>query len=175
MGYMTQGEETMAYAVPHGARAVANYLFDEVRQDRDLLTSMQLLKLVYISHGWSLAFFDRPLVREAVEAWEYGPVIADLYHGVKRWGAGPVRERLPGYFAATDGFSSQDMELVSSVLAAYRHLDGLELSNLTHRRGTPWYKVYYEQGGKNRRHSLIPNDLIREHFVSLMESSRGGR
>lgn len=175
MGRIAQGEKTMSHAVPHGARAVANYLIDQVRQDRDYLTSMQLLKLVYISHGWSLAFFDRPLVREAVEAWEYGPVIADLYQGVKRWGAGPVRERLPGYFAATDGFSSQEKELVSSVLAAYRHLDGLELSNLTHRRGTPWYKVYYEQGGKKTRHALIPNDLIKEHFVSLMESSRGGR
>lgn len=172
MSHMAQGKGTMAYTRPHGARAVANYLIDQVREDRDYLTSMQLLKLVYVAHGWNLAFVNRPLIREAVEAWEYGPVIADLYHGVKRWGAGPVRERLPGYFSASDGFSSRDKELVSSVLAAYRHLDGLELSNLTHRRGTPWYKVYYEQGGKNRRHALIPNELIKEHFVNLMNLIR---
>ena len=164
----------MADAKPHGARAVANYLIDQVREDRDHLTSMQLLKLVYVAHGWNLAFFNRPLIREAVEAWEHGPVIADLYHGVKRWGAGPVRERLPGYFAATDGFTSQEKELISSVLAAYRHLDGLELSNLTHKRGTPWYIVYYEQGGTDRRHALIPNALIRKHFVGLMRSHRSG-
>ena len=160
----------MAHLGPRGARAVANYLIEQAREDGDYLTSMQLLKLVYISHGWNLALYDRPLVREAVEAWDYGPVIADLYHGVKRWGAGPVRERLPGYFASPDGFSPKDKGLVSSVLAAYRHLDGLELSNLTHRRGTPWYIVYYEQGGQPRRHAQIPNHLIKEHFVSRLRS-----
>ncbi|MDE0126958.1 MAG: DUF4065 domain-containing protein [Bryobacterales bacterium] len=131
---------------------------------------MQLLKLVYIAHGWNLAIHQRPLVREAVEAWKYGPVISDLYHGVKRWGAGFVRHRLPGYFASEEGFTREDEELVSSVLSAYRDLNGLELSNLTHRRGTPWYEVYYEQGGKDRRHAVIPNRLIKEHFQSLLTS-----
>lgn len=152
----------------HGSRAVANYLIERAREDGDFLTSMQLLKLVYIAHGWNLAIRHRPLVREAVEAWKYGPVIPDLYHGVKRWGAGFVRHRLPGYFASENGFAPEDEELVSSVLSAYRHLDGLELSNLTHRRGTPWYKVYYEQGGKDRRHAVIPDRLIKKHFESLL-------
>lgn len=154
----------------HGSRAVANYLIERAMEDGDFLTSMQLLKLVYIAHGWSLAIRQRPLVREAVEAWKYGPVISDLYHGVKRWGAGPVRDRLPGYFASEDGFASEDELLISSVLSAYRDLSGLELSNLTHRRGTPWYKVYYEQGGKDRRHAVIPDGLIKEHFESLLTS-----
>ena len=153
---------------PYRARAVANYLISTVGEDGDCLTSMQILKLVYIAHGWNLALRDVPLVRERVEAWRYGPVIADLYHGVKRWGAGPVRKRLPGYGASEQGFSPEEEELVSDVLAVYRDLTGLELSNLTHRRGTPWFKVYYEQGGKDRRHVAIPNSLIKEYFESLL-------
>ena len=154
----------------HGSRAVANYLIERAKEDGDFLTSMQLLKLVYVAHGWNLAIHRRPLVREAVEAWKYGPVISDLYHGVKRWGPGFVRHRLPGFFASEDGFAPDDEELVSSVLSAYRDLSGLELSNLTHRRGTPWYRVYYEQGGQDRRHEVIPNRLIREYFESLLTS-----
>ena len=145
---------------------------DQVRLDGDYLTSMQLLKLVYIAHGWNLAVYDRPLIREPVEAWAYGPVIADLYHGVKRWGAGPVQEPLRGFFSHTEGFSKKEEALMSSVLEAYRDFDGLELSNLTHRRGTPWFTVYYDEGGKHKRHALIPGRLIREHFAWLLERTK---
>ena len=34
-----------------------------------VLTPMQVLKLVYISHGWMLGLLDQPLVAEAIEAW----------------------------------------------------------------------------------------------------------
>ena len=167
-------EETVTGPPPHGARAVANYLIDQVSLDRDHLTSMQLLKLVYIAHGWNLAVYGRPLIREPVEAWAYGPVVADLYHGVKRWGAGPVRERLRGFFSHTEGFSVEEEALMSSVLEAYRDFSGLELSNLTHRRGTPWFRVYYDEGGKHKRHALIPDQLIEEHFVGLLERLKDG-
>ncbi|WP_131993555.1 type II toxin-antitoxin system antitoxin SocA domain-containing protein [Dokdonella fugitiva] len=40
---------------------------------------MQLLKLVYLCHAWTLGLLGRPLLREEVQAWRYGPVFPALY------------------------------------------------------------------------------------------------
>jgi uncharacterized phage-associated protein len=47
------------------------------------ITPMQLLKLVYIAHGWSLAILGRDLFPDRIEAWKYGPVIPDLYRATR--------------------------------------------------------------------------------------------
>ena len=39
-----------------------------------LMTQMKLHKLTYIAHGWHLAIFGEPLVADAAEAWDNGPV-----------------------------------------------------------------------------------------------------
>lgn len=55
----------------HDARAVANYMLAVAEKKGMTLTPMQVLKLVYLAHGWSLAWFGRPLIRDDVEAWDY--------------------------------------------------------------------------------------------------------
>jgi len=51
-------------------------------------------KLVYFCEGWHLAVFGESLVQEQFEAWQRGPVVPDLYHSLKRFGANPIRGRL---------------------------------------------------------------------------------
>ena len=77
----------MAYS----ARTVANYLIEaKSKEGGTPPTPMQLLKLVYIAHGWNLAINDRPLINDRVEAWRYGPVIPKIYQDLKQWGNTPV-------------------------------------------------------------------------------------
>lgn len=54
------------------------------------LTPMQLMKLVYIAHGWSLGLRGIDLFRNRIEAWQYGPVMPDLYHATKQFGRNPI-------------------------------------------------------------------------------------
>nr|WP_256351506.1 type II toxin-antitoxin system antitoxin SocA domain-containing protein [Pseudomonas gingeri] len=51
---------------------------------------MKQQKLVYYSHGWHAGYTDQPLINEAVETWQYGPVIPSLYHEFKRFGSGEI-------------------------------------------------------------------------------------
>jgi len=53
--------------------AVANYLIGKAQSEGRSITPMQLIKLVYIAHGWTLGLYDQPLIGEQVEAWTYGP------------------------------------------------------------------------------------------------------
>lgn len=98
------------------------------------------MKLVYIAHGFYLAMKSGDLFPQKIEAWKYGPVILELYHATKHFG----REPIPFHAIDNDrpAISNEDFELLNQVYDKYGHLDGVALSSLTHKPGTPWSKVY---------------------------------
>lgn len=152
----------------YSARVIANYLIREKEiKDGVPPTPMQLLKLVYIAHGWNLAINNRPLIRDRIEAWRYGPVVPNLYHDLKQWGNTPVEQPLPVPVSGTGNLSPEEREIVDEVLNAYGDLSGMQLSNLTHASDTPWHQVYFEEGGQDTDHAPIANDLIKQHFMDL--------
>lgn len=158
------------------ARVVANCLIREKEiEDGVPPTPMQLLKLVYIAHGWNLAINDRPLISDRIEAWRYGPVIPNLYHDLKEWGNTPVQELLPVPVSGAVNLSREEKEVVDEVLNAYGDLSGTQLSNLTHASDTPWHKVYFDEGGQFTDHAPIPNRLIKQHFMELANRNSHAR
>lgn len=149
------------------ARIVANRFLDLAEEQGRSLTPMQLLKLVYIAHGWMLGLNGRPLINQPVEAWQYGPVVRDLYNGVRSFGRGQVRGRIPAFGGALDYYED---DMVKQVFKLYGHMDGIALSNITHMADTPWAQTY--------RHGSfgtpIPNDLIAGHYRRLSQERAGG-
>ena len=59
----------------YDGRAVANFVLDFCDQHQRGITNLSLQKIVYFCHVWSLIEFDRPLVKQRFEAWQYGPVL----------------------------------------------------------------------------------------------------
>jgi uncharacterized phage-associated protein len=136
------------------------------RNEARPLTPLELIKLSYIAHGWSLALLDRPLVNEAAEAWQYGPVFPDLYHRLKNYRANPVTDVPPGgteLFGPVE-ISSEDQALIKSVFDAYKGLNAIQLSSLTHQTNTPW-DITFRKG----RNKVIDNDLIKRHFNDIRD------
>lgn len=126
------------------------------------LTPLQLMKLVYIAHGFSLVLRDVDLFRERIEAWKYGPVIPDLYHATKHFG----RKEIP-FNQISDEPPSVDADtrvFLEDVFANYGHLSGYTLSSLTHQKGAPWDQVYVD-GVLNIE---IPDDIIRDHYEGIV-------
>jgi len=137
---------------------------------------MKLMKLVYIAHGWNLAYLDDPLIFERVQAWQYGPVIESLYRGFKRFGNSPVTmgafsESLP---VAIDQ-CEPSFNILKKVWEKYSPVPALGLSSLTHKSGTPWDIIWNEQGGKDRKGAVIPDSLIQTFYKQKLElgSERG--
>ena len=154
--------------------AVANYFIEKSAATGVEITPMKLLKLVYIAHGWSLGLLDRPLIAEQPQAWKYGPVIESLYQGFRRYG----NECIPGSATvphAELNADSLEKQLLDQVWAKYSPLTGGQLSSLTHQPGTPWYKVWHEQGGKDRLNAPIPNALIAQHYKEKAAEIRNKR
>lgn len=150
--------------MPYSAIKVANEFLRLAREDNPPrpLTPLQVIKLVYIAHGFSLAIFNEPLLSEPPQAWQYGPVVPSLYHAVKSYGANPITGAIPDDMDPQD-LSANARELIAAVYRAYGHLSGIQLSNMTHQQNTPW-SLTWNAAGKN---SVIPNELIQTHYREL--------
>jgi len=166
VSWMQQTERLLAM---YDARSVANEFLKVAASNGRVLTNMQLQKLVYIAHGYSLAILDKPLIRQRVEAWRYGPVIEVLYHAFRQYGSSVVKR--PVNIIPEEELSETDHALVSSVESAYSQFSGPQLSTMTHREGTPWREVY--DPGASFHNDTISDPLIKKHYVALLHERAG--
>ena len=147
------------------AITIADEILKIAKRNDTALTPMQLVKLVYIAHGFALAILNRDLFKDRIEAWKYGPVIPELYHATKQYGRNPI----PASKIKDEEPSVVDKEtraLLEDVFAKYGHLSAFALSNLTHRPGSPWDLVYRD-GYMNIE---IPDDIIRQHYREKLDA-----
>lgn len=149
------------------AKTIADEMLRIGKENKKTLTPLQLMKLVYIAHGWSLGLDRGNLYSDQIEAWRYGPIIPELYNITKKYGRDPIPVELVGI-----GPSMVDLNtsaFLRNVFSKYGHLSGLQLSNLTHKSGTPW-DIVCKSGECN---STIPNDLISGHYRRLLHERLG--
>jgi len=151
--------------VAYDAATVANRFIELAAQAGRKLTPMQLIKLTYIAHGFSLAIYKRPLLDESVEAWKYGPVVPSLYKRLKKYGSTAVADQISSWsFRPTERLEEDDRQLVDLVFQKYGHFTGVQLSHLTHRPGTPWAETYEP----NAYGVEIDDAVIRTHYATLL-------
>mgnify|MGYP001191322167 CR=1 FL=1 len=144
---------------------IANRLLALAEADGNTLTSMQLLKLVYIAHGWHLGLYNRPLICDEVQAWQYGPVIPRLYNRLRHFRASPVTAPLRADDA--EGLDPKAESIVNQVYKIYGKMTGPALSRMTHAKGTPW-ELLYQDGSFG---IVIPNDIIEDHYTRLAKKA----
>lgn len=147
--------------IERGARSVPPRYF----------TPMQLLKLVYLCHGWMLGLYGRPLIKDNVEAWKYGPVIPDLYHQIKGYRDGPVTSPINTWWRPGETPPDQfESAIIDQTLAQYGHLTGLQLSQITHAHATPWSMTFRP----DRLGLVISDEVIRDHYQRLYRERTQG-
>ena len=164
----------------YDVRAIANWFLERAEKDGKPLTAMKLQKLAYVSHGWYLAFAGGPLVHDAVEAWKWGPVFRSLYREFQDFGSAPITTRA----TALDGASLEKREISIEDYIGHemvdRYLEGIwkvygdysasQLSAITHQQGTPWRQMYEQMGNQILPYTVIPNEMIAEHYKKLRDA-----
>jgi len=145
------------------ARSVAAKFIDNSLAEDLRLTNMQVQKMVYIANGLYLALKGEPLIREEVKVWNYGPVIEDLYHSLKIYGNGYVTNNL--LFTYNDPLPNDaDIDTVMNFTwESCKNLDGIQLSNWTHKDDSPWTKASKEHK------KIIPNEYMEEFFKKFIK------
>ena len=155
--------------MPNNSLSVANAFLERAESEGRTLTNMKLQKLLYFAQGHSLALRGDPLIDELPEAWPYGPVYTHVYHEFKRFGSSPIRARSLCPFPDDNGNhdwppirNPQDQQLIDAVWVAYRDINALKLSDMSHVAEGPWFEARSNGGS-----SVISRESMKRYFESL--------
>jgi uncharacterized phage-associated protein len=143
---------------------VAKYFLSLADEDAgDLISNLQLQKLVYYAQGLHLALYDTQLFPEEIEAWTHGPAIPELYHTYREYGSNAIPIPHDVDFQIYD---KQTRELLDEIYQVYGQFSAWKLRNMTHDE-PPWSNAYANEGPGG----IIPNQIMRSFFkTQLIES-----
>ena len=150
--------------MPFYAAQIANAFIHRGLDNDVIIDPLKIQKLVYLAHGWHLAFLKTPLIREDIEAWRYGPVVPDLYRQFRDFRYSTIDKEAPVPSDAQP-LNSQAEALLAEVWLKYGNISGVELSVLSHEPGYAWDLTRRSNGeGWVWTNPNIPNEWIRDEF-----------
>jgi uncharacterized phage-associated protein len=152
-----QGADMETYSALDIAAEIVNRSIDEGFP----ITQMKLQKVLYFAHGYHLAKFGQPLVKETFEAWKFGPVIPGIYREYSIYGISPITHKNKGR-KKPEGTALKAVEVACN---STRDVSALTLSSWTHLNGSPWAAAYKP----DVMHIPIDNSRIQEYFAKMLE------
>jgi uncharacterized phage-associated protein len=115
----------------------------------ELVSNMKLQKLLYYQQGFHLAYFEKPLFEESIEAWMYGPVVPSIYEKYKAEGSNGL-----SYDGDVIALSSKEEALFSEVMRVYGEFSAIGLMNLTHSEN-PWKETSIGVGNEISKDKMM--------------------
>lgn len=127
------------------------------------LTPMRLQKLLYYAQGWRLALTGQPLFDSPIEAWTHGPVVRTVYPRFADYGGSPI-----AFHESSDGAELPDeiRAYVREVWESLRQHSAGQLRRMTHSE-SPWLDARHELGPDDASNTVISQQAMRDHFVSV--------
>lgn len=144
----------------YDALSVAARIVNEQIKKGNPISNLVLQKVLYYVEA-AFLIIDRNLFSDEISAWQYGPVVEDVYHYFKinldRKIINPVPEEDIFY-----EISNEDWKIIDEVVDCKIKYDPFELVKMTHEE-TPWISAY-----KNKN-PYIDKNLMRNYFKNHEE------
>lgn len=144
----------MAFPVKYIANELLRLAYEGVGE---LMTNLKLQKMLYYQQGFHLAYFDRPLFDDEIEAWMYGPVVPAMYYEYESYGRNGI-EPSEGIECEMD---EEEWRLFCKVYDIYGKYSAEGLVDMTHNEA-PWQNTPTGKG------NVIPKECIRKFFKTRL-------
>lgn len=125
------------------------------------LTHLKLQKLLYFAQGVHLAYLDKPLFDDPIEAWSYGPVVKAVYDQYQKFKREPIKIEITKQIEKLITQISMDSETYKVLEFVYDNFaiyTAWKLVEMAHADGTPWLKA------KENNEKIINQDDIKKYF-----------
>jgi len=143
------------------AENVANYLIflasqENQEKEREGITNLKLQKILYFAQAYYLAKLSKPLFSEEIEAWDYGPVVHEVYTKFKRNKSNPI--------IVEDDKSvieEEDKDFLKKIWNTFGAYSASRLVDIVHSH-TPWIEA------KNSTNNVISQKVIKDYYSPLL-------
>ncbi len=131
---------------------LSKYIVPKCIGDGHPISNLQLQKILYyiqkdfLSHD-DIAFSDD------IEAWQFGPVVPDVYYHYCGYGAMPISSAFEKF-----NIDDKDKNAINTIVESKRILDPWTMVAETHKVNGAWDQIYKKGLGN---HQVIPIDLIK--------------
>jgi uncharacterized phage-associated protein len=149
---------------PYNAEQVARYFIYLATQkivgdndEREGITNLKLQKILYLAQAYYLSKFNKPLFKDEIEAWAYGPVVPTVYHTYKKNKSNPIFR-----FENGEGISDEDKKILEEVWNAFGGYSAGRLVEVTHAH-TPWQEAYKSE------QKTISHEALTKYYAPLLK------
>ena len=134
---------------------VAEYIIWRETKQKRPVSNLRLQKLLYFVQAYFLCTMAQPCFDSVIEAWDFGPVVPEIYHEYKIYGSSCIPA--PQIFDLHH-FRSDDLARIDTMLDQCASQTTNRLVTITHAQD-PWRDAYQNPFG-NR----ITNDAIIRYY-----------
>ncbi|MFR6290507.1 MAG: Panacea domain-containing protein [Peptococcaceae bacterium] len=158
----------------NNALDVARYVINYSNEKGYGISNLKLQKIMYFIQAYFLTaeIDSSPCFSEKIEAWDFGPVVPEVYHEFKQYGSGDI-PTINSYIVFDkmniwnshreeynpDIINEEEQKMINAVVDQFSDYSASDLVELTHRQA-PWKKAYMQ--GRNCE---ITQDSIRRYFA----------
>ena len=146
------------YDVQDIARYIINYSYEQ----KYVTSNLKLQKMLYLVQAYFLITKQEPCFPEKIRAWDFGPVVPEVYREYVKYGAcmiPPVRKYYVGKrkFEYIDAIIDEDdKELINQVLDKFADYSSTQLVTLTQHQ-KPWIDAYIPKENNEITKKAIEN------------------
>lgn len=121
------------------------------------ISNLKLQKILYLIQAYSLIHTKKPCFSEDIEAWNFGPVIPEMYRKYRQFGGADIQIRCQNLEEIQKGFEKEDRKRIEEVVDKFADFSASDLTILTQNQ-MPWIEAF------NRREKVIQCEDILEYF-----------
>ena len=142
----------------YSAFDLARYVLKKCIDEDHPISNLQLHKILYYIQKCFLREKKCRAFSEPVEAWQFGPVVPEVYDEYRIYG-GRTIVWIPDAHDNVAWKDEKDKKLIDNIVEEKRKLDPWDMVQETHKEGGVWAKIY--AGGEGAYHE-IPVEMLRE-------------
>lgn len=139
------------------ASDIARYIIERCKEKDRPISNLKLQKILYFVQAEFLAAKGQPCFAEAIEAWDFGPVVPCVYYEYRMYGGANIP--CMGKLGVHRLISAEDREILNGIIDECSRYAASMLVEITHNQ-TPW-KEAYRKGGYN---NVIAVESIKNYF-----------
>lgn len=143
--------------------AVANWFVNNLSDHEagEVVTHLQVQKLLYFAQAWHMMVLGKPLFAEDMQAWPHGPVVPSVWHEFKAYGWQPI---VPG--RSYEGIEEDSLNVLEQVRAVYGSFGAKKLEAMTHSE-RPWIEARGSRAPEERCEELISKKSILGYYKEV--------